>query len=1079
MKRILCWLLTLSAATSVCGQPVIQSFAPAQGAIGTTVNITGNNFSANPADNIVFFGATRATVNSATTTGLTVTVPMGTTPKPITVTVNGLTGYAARPFLVTFAGQPFFDASSFAAPANFTTGTYPRHASVADFDNDGKADVSVTNNTSNSLSVFKNSSVPGTITFTTPLNIPLSDRPFVEQTADIDGDGKIDIVSNGYNANNVYIIRNTTTGAVISFAIPVVLTTGLNPHWVDIADIDMDGRPDIFSVNQNANTISVFRNTSSPGNISFAAGIGFATGNRPNAGCAGDIDGDGKPDIAIANINANTVSVYRNTSTPGNISFAAITDFPTGNAPFNVVLADIDADDKKEMLVLNSQDADFSVYRNTATAGNISFAARIDFPANQSPLHLSAGDLNGDGKPDIAVANFNGSNLSVYRNISTTGNIALDTKFDYTAGSLPRTVPLADIDGDGRTDMVAPNSISNNFSVLRNLPITNSCGVSINTFPYTEGFETSNGNWTAGGTASDWAWGAPAKATINAAATGTNCWITGGLNNATYNSGENSWLMSPCFDFSSLQHPEINFDFFCETERRFDGASFQYSIDGGTSWTILGAANTSTPNCAITNWYNADAVTYLGNTAGWSGTSRPDNGGCLGGNGLGRWLPARHPLNMLAGQPDVRFRFRFGAGTQCNTFDGFAVDNIVIREAVVPVVEIGYGCAFENGRLGFYSNSICITRYQWDFGDPASGADNTSTASAPFHQFSALGRQYTVTLTAEFGTGIIVTSTQRVNIMDATSTVNWPGACNNTANATITVNPLGAPGNTYFYFWNTSPPQTGNSISNVGAGTHVVQISAPDACTITREIILAAPTIPTVSPAITDASCNNNNGSIALNITGGNAPFSYAWSNAATTATAGNLAPGSYTVTISDANGCTFNPFGPYVVKNDDANVRINLGADRNICPGQTITLSPGIFATYKWQDGSTGSSFMVTGAGTYYVDVTNAQGCLATDTIHISADCREVYFPSAFSPNSDGRNDGFGPLGNVFNIEKYSLRIFNRYGEMVFTSVNPLQKWDGTFKGSVPQTGAFTWMASYSLNGKAVSLKGTILLIR
>ncbi len=107
------------------------------------------------------------------------------------------------------------------------------------------------------------------------------------------------------------------------------------------------------------------------------------------------------------------------------------------------------------------------------------------------------------------------------------------------------------------------------------------CATPISTFPYNEGFETTNGDFTTGGTASDWAWGIPAKPVITGAATGTKCWIVGGLTGSSYNDGERSWLQSPCFDFTTLQYPHISFNVFWETERRFDGAGFQYSTRPG------------------------------------------------------------------------------------------------------------------------------------------------------------------------------------------------------------------------------------------------------------------------------------------------------------------------------------------------------------------------------------------------------------------------------------------------------------------------------------------------------------------
>src|SRR6478736_2997677 len=128
------------------------------------------------------------------------------------------------------------------------------------------------------------------------------------------------------------------------------------------------------------------------------------------------------------------------------------------------------------------------------------------------------------------------------------------------------------------------------------------CGTPISVFPYTEGFEATNGGWTPGGTASDWAWGTPSKPVITGAATGTKCWITGGLTGSSYNNGEASWLQSPCFDFTSLQYPYISINVFWEMERRFDGANLQYSTNLGASWTNVGSVS-DPANCLNDQWF--------------------------------------------------------------------------------------------------------------------------------------------------------------------------------------------------------------------------------------------------------------------------------------------------------------------------------------------------------------------------------------------------------------------------------------------------------------------------------------------
>lgn len=594
------------------------------------------------------------------------------------------------------------------------------------------------------------------------------------------------------------------------------------------------------------------------------------------------------------------------------------------------------------------------------------------------------------------------------------------------------------------------------------------CTTPITAFPHNQGFEANNGGWLSGGTASDWAWGAPAKPVINAAGGGVNCWVTGGLSGSSYNNGENAWLQSPCFDFTALQYPQIAFKIFWETERTFDGLQLQYSTNGGANWQVLGTNNSN--SCTASNWYNEASVKYLSNSPGWSGST---SASCSSSGGSGSWLTAKHSLAFLSGQPSVIFRFVFGAGTVCNAFDGIGIDDIFIGEAPPNTNTITKTCISAN-EIQFAATASCITNYAWNFGD-AGSSNNTSALASPSHVFSAPG-QYTVTLTANYSTGAPTVSTLDVVVIDANISSSWPGACTNIANATLTATGVGS--STFFYAWNTTPPQTSASITNVGAGNYTVTVNATNACTVSKSIALNASTPMQLNATLKNAFCGNANGNITTAISGGAAPYQYLWSNGNTTTSPQNLSAGNYNVTVTDANGCKLND-GPFTISNIDKTLTVHLGEDKNICPGQNITLNPGNFNSYLWQNGSTTPTLTINNAGIFFVTVNDADGCSGSDTVNVKVDCRGIYFPSAFTPDDDGVNDKFGPLGNLSALQKYSLYIYDRYGNNIFFSTNPFEKWDGTVKGAKPNSSSFVWMSEFIFNQKKEFRKGTITIVR
>ena len=214
------------------------------------------------------------------------------------------------------------------------------------------------------------------------------------------------------------------------------------------------------------------------------------------------------------------------------------------------------------------------------------------------------------------------------------------------------------------TSLTPVDQVPSNDTTVRE--ITN-FGSSISNFPYYQSFEGGAAGWdsdAAAGSANTWALGTPAKDVIIGAASGTNAWVTGGLGTTDYANGEQSYVVSPCFDLTTLSTPVVRMDIWWEAETGFDGVALQSSVDGGASWQTIGSFGD--PNF----WYNQTSIDGApgGSADGWSGR----NG--LGSNG---WVKAEHELDGLGGMSSVIFRIAFGADISL-TDDGFAFDNFEI-----------------------------------------------------------------------------------------------------------------------------------------------------------------------------------------------------------------------------------------------------------------------------------------------------------------------------------------------------------------------------------------------------------------
>ncbi|MES2061786.1 MAG: FG-GAP-like repeat-containing protein [Bacteroidota bacterium] len=487
--------LLLFSFTSYGQVPTISTLSLSKSNTGTAITIAGTNYNITAANNLVFFGSTKATVTAATATSLTVTVPYGSTAQPLSVTntATKLTGYSSIPFVQSFSPATSVGSYTFDPAVSFDAGENPYSVAICDLDGDGKPDLLSANSTGNTLTVFKNRGSSGAIgssSFADKQSFVTGPGASVVKTIDVDGDGKPDVVVGYHTGNSISVFINTTTAGTISFNTRIDLIAGPAPAALDVGDIDKDGKPDIVTANTKGNTISVIRNTTTSGAVSFAAPVTFAVGSRPNAIVLADLNRDNKPDVIVSNFESKTLSVFRSTATAGVINtatFAAKFDLAVAGSPTAVAAIDVDGDTNTMPEIIATYytptKSVVTIRRNAIALGATfvatGFATPVEFVTGSEPVGIAFGDIDGDQKTDIITTNYNAKSVSVLRNTETNKTIttaSFAAKVDFAVGEVPVAAVVADLDADQFPDIVVACYGDNNISVLHTVNAAGSLG---------------------------------------------------------------------------------------------------------------------------------------------------------------------------------------------------------------------------------------------------------------------------------------------------------------------------------------------------------------------------------------------------------------------------------------------------------------------------------------------------------------------------------------------------------------------------------------------------------------------------
>ncbi len=237
--------------------------------------------------------------------------------------------------------------------------------------------------------------------------------------------------------------------------------TGGAPNSVAIGDLNGDGKRDLAVANGSGNVSVLLGTGAGAFGPATDSAVGANASSDPVSVAIGDLNGDGKRDLAVANVDllssgSDSVSVLLGT---GSGTFDAATNLAVGSSPVSVAIGDLNGDGKRDLAVANSSGS-VSVLLGTGTG---TFGAATDFAVGASPRSVAIGDLNGDGKPDLAVANFGSFSVSV---LLGTGSGTFGAATNYAVGQFPLSVAIGDLNGDGKPDLAVANRSSDNVSVL-------------------------------------------------------------------------------------------------------------------------------------------------------------------------------------------------------------------------------------------------------------------------------------------------------------------------------------------------------------------------------------------------------------------------------------------------------------------------------------------------------------------------------------------------------------------------------------------------------------------------------------
>ena len=393
-----------------------------------------------------------------------------------------------------------------------------------------------------------------------------------------------------------------------------------------------------------------------------------------------------------------------------------------------------------------------------------------------------------------------------------------------------------------------------------------------------------------------------------------------------------------------------------------------------------------------------------------------------------------------------------GPGTYyvTKTYPGgcFASDTIHIAESTPPVMHLG------NDTTACHQLTLqpggAFASYHWSTGSTASSINVTTSGTYWLKVADAVGCSTTDTMH-------VVVDDPQVHLGNDT-TICKGSSLTLHAGAGFTN-----------YQWSNAASTASISVNTTGL--YSVTVTDAAGCTATDQLQLTV-SDPHIDLGPDSTYCF----SVNLMLNAGSGFSTFVWENNSGGQLHPVTVPGVYYVTGTNSFHCIAHD----TIRIKTSSPSVSLGNDTLICLHTTLLLQPGNYAHSQWQDGSTASTYRAGQAGTYSITITDTAGCQAGASMHLSTmDCEAIYVPDAFTPNHDGSNDLFHIL-NPEDLRLNYLRVYNRWGELMFETTDVNAGWDGTFKGANCEVGVYVYVISgTSVFNNPVMLQGNVSLLR